>query len=108
MITVDPPKVNAAPPGFFAHLRERYRDVAQQIDVTRTRLEREEKSGENKRAAAGVHITGDRPVTRFGYWSIRTVVSPEPYIDLNIEPGKASSWRITYEFYQVSPSAKTD
>ena len=28
---------------------------------------------ENKKVGAGVHITGDRPLTRFGYWSIRTV-----------------------------------
>ena len=54
---------------------------------------------ENKRAAAGVHITGDRPVTRFGYWSIRTVVSPEPYIDLNIEPGQQFTWTYTYDYY---------
>jgi hypothetical protein len=31
---------------------------------------------ENKKTGAGVHITGDRPLTRFGYWSIKTVVSP--------------------------------
>ena len=43
---------------------------------------------ENKKAGAGVHITGDRPLTRLGYWSIRTVLAPEPYIDLNIEPGQ--------------------
>src|SRR5215203_5517425 len=30
---------------------------------------------ENKKTGAGVHITGDRPLTRLGYWSIRTVVA---------------------------------
>jgi hypothetical protein len=54
---------------------------------------------ENKKAGAGVHITGDRPLTRFGYWSIRTVVAPEPYIDLNIEPGQQFSWSYTYDYY---------
>lgn len=54
---------------------------------------------ENKKAGAGVHITGDRPMTRFGYWSIRTVVSPEPYIDLNIEPGQQFAWTYTYDYY---------
>ncbi len=54
---------------------------------------------ENKRVGAGVHITGDRPLTRFGYWSIRTVVSPEPYIDLNIEPGQQFAWTYTYDYY---------
>jgi hypothetical protein len=54
---------------------------------------------ENKKVGAGVHITGDRPVTRFGYWSIRTVVAPEPYIDLNIEPGQQFAWTYTYDYY---------
>ena len=54
---------------------------------------------ENKKTGAGVHITGDRPLTRFGYWSIRTVVSPEPYIDLNIEAGQQFAWTYTYDYY---------
>jgi hypothetical protein len=54
---------------------------------------------ENKKVGAGVHITGDRPVTRFGYWSIRTVVAPEPYIDLNIEPGQQFAWTYTFDYY---------
>jgi hypothetical protein len=54
---------------------------------------------ENRKTGAGVHITGDRPLTRFGYWSIRTVVAPEPYIDLNIEPGQQFAWTYTYDYY---------
>jgi hypothetical protein len=54
---------------------------------------------ENKKAGAGVRITGDRPLTRFGYWSIRTVLAPEPYIDLNIEPGQQFAWTYTYDYY---------
>ena len=54
---------------------------------------------ENKKAGAGVHITGDRPLTRLGYWSIRTVLAPEPYIDLNIDPGQQFSWTYTYDYY---------
>jgi hypothetical protein len=54
---------------------------------------------ENKRTGAGVRITGDRPVTRFGYWSIRTVLAPEPYIDLNIAPGQQFTWTYTYDYY---------
>ncbi|MEO8483769.1 MAG: hypothetical protein ABI634_16280 [Acidobacteriota bacterium] len=53
----------------------------------------------NKKQGAGVHITGDRPMTRFGYWSIRTVVAPEPYIDINIEPGQEFTWSYTYDYY---------
>lgn len=54
---------------------------------------------ENKKTGAGVRITGDRPLSRFGYWSIRTVVAPEPYIDLNIEPGQQFTWTYTYDYY---------
>ena len=54
---------------------------------------------ENTRTGAGVLVTGDRPISRFGYWSIRTVVAPEPYIDLNIEPGQSFSWSYTYDYY---------
>ena len=63
---------------------------------------------ENRKTGAGVRQTGDRPISKLLFWSARTTVCPEAYIDLNIDPGKASSWRITYEFYQVSPSAKPD
>ena len=52
-----------------------------------------------KKTGAGVRITGDRPLTRFGYWSIRTVVAPEPYIDLNIEPGQQFTWTSTFDYY---------
>jgi hypothetical protein len=54
---------------------------------------------ENKKTGAGVHIRGDRPLTRLGYWSIRTVLAPEPYIDLNIEPGQEFRWTYTYDYY---------
>ena len=54
---------------------------------------------ENKKTGAGVHITADRPLSRFGYWSIRTVVAPEPYIDLNIEPGQQFTWTYTFDYY---------
>jgi len=54
---------------------------------------------ENKKTGAGVHITSDRPMTRFGYWSIRTVVAPEPYIDIDVKPGQQFTWSYTYDYY---------
>lgn len=59
---------------------------------------------ENKKTGAGVRITSDRPMTRFGYWSIRTVVAPEPYIDLNIEPGQQFTWTYTFDYYTLAGS----
>jgi hypothetical protein len=59
---------------------------------------------ENRKTGAGVRQTGDRPMSKLHLWSIRTTVCPEAFIDLRIEPGKESSWRISYEFYQVTGS----
>ncbi|MCI0420892.1 MAG: hypothetical protein L0387_37035 [Acidobacteria bacterium] len=61
---------------------------------------------ENRKTGAGVRQTGDRPLSKVVFWSIRSNISPEPYIDMRIEPGKESTWRIIYEFYAVPKSAK--
>ena len=56
---------------------------------------------ENRRAGAGVHITGDRPLARVVFWSIRTTLCPEPYISLRVPPGGAEEWSIWYRFYET-------
>ncbi|MEO7190907.1 MAG: hypothetical protein ABI051_07605 [Vicinamibacterales bacterium] len=56
---------------------------------------------ENHKTRAGVRQTSDRPLSKLMLWSPRTTVCPEAYIDLAIAPGKETSWRITYEFYEV-------
>jgi hypothetical protein len=53
----------------------------------------------NKRVGAGVRITGDRPMSRLGYWSIRTVMAVEPYVDINVTPGQAFTWKWTYDYF---------
>jgi hypothetical protein len=60
---------------------------------------------ENRKTGAGVHQTGDRPITKFNLWSIRTNISPEAYVDLTVLPGQTTTWNITYEFYQM-PKAR--
>ena len=63
---------------------------------------------ENRKAGAGVRITGDRPIAKLVFWSIRTTFCPEPYIDMRIEPGSESAWKIAYEFYTLpNPSGET-
>jgi hypothetical protein len=59
---------------------------------------------ENRKTGAGVRITGDRPFAKLLFWSANLTVCPEPYIDASVEPGKESSWRITYQFYQAGPA----
>jgi hypothetical protein len=46
-------------------------------------------------------------MSKLHLWSIRTTVCPEAFIDLRIEPGKESSWRIAYEFYPAAAATRT-
>ena len=55
---------------------------------------------ENRKTGAGVHITGDKPLTKVYFWTHEKTSCPEPYIDVSADPGKESSWTTTYEFYQ--------
>ena len=56
---------------------------------------------ENRKAGIGVRQTSDRPLARLVFWSIRTTVCPEAYIDLKVDPGQETKWRINYEFYTL-------
>jgi hypothetical protein len=61
---------------------------------------------EHKGAGAGVEITGDRPLSKLLFWSIRTTFCPEPYIHIAVEPGKETQWMYRYRFYSVPPRAR--
>jgi hypothetical protein len=50
------------------------------------------------KAGAAVRITGDQPISKIVYWSIRSTFCPEAYIDLAAEPGREVKWRYTYSF----------
>jgi len=54
---------------------------------------------ENRKSGAGVRITGDTPLAKVVFWSIRTVACPEPYVHLRVEPGEETTWKINYDFY---------
>ena len=56
---------------------------------------------ENRKSGIGVRQTSDRPMAKLVFWSIRTTVCPEAFIDLKIEPGQEAKWRIDYEFYTL-------
>lgn len=58
---------------------------------------------ENRKSGAGVRQTSDRPLSKLVFWSIRTTVCPEAYIDMKIEPGKEFTWQIVYDFYTLPP-----
>ena len=54
---------------------------------------------ENIKTGAGVQIKGDRAISKMAYWSSPTTVCPEPFININLEPGKTFTWQIAYQFY---------
>ncbi|HLY16386.1 MAG TPA: hypothetical protein VKR61_04145 [Bryobacteraceae bacterium] len=56
---------------------------------------------ENRTAGIGVRQTSDRSIAKLYFWSIRTTVCPEAFIDLKAEPGQEVRWRISYEFYTL-------
>ena len=56
---------------------------------------------ENRATGAGVRVSGDRPLTRQLFWASVKTVCPEPYIDVSVEPGRTTTWRITYAFYEA-------
>jgi hypothetical protein len=61
---------------------------------------------ENSDSGAGVRVTCDRPLSDVVFWSIRTVLSPEAYISMRIEPGSEFTWNINYDFYTLPAAGK--
>ena len=54
---------------------------------------------ENKKVGAGLQITGDRPLSKMALWSIRSVLSIEPFVTMTIDPAGEFSWKYTYRYY---------
>jgi len=54
---------------------------------------------ENTRLGVGMKVGTDRAVSREFLWSIRTVIAMEPFVAIDIEPGKEFSWTTEYEYY---------
>lgn len=50
----------------------------------------------NNRTGAAVAFAGNVPITEFRFWAVETAACPEPFIRLNIAPGKATEW--TWEY----------
>lgn len=47
-------------------------------------------------SGAGVRMVGDRPLTRLAVWSIRSVLSVEPFIEVHVEPAATIRWATKY------------
>jgi hypothetical protein len=68
-----------------------WQDVAEQHRVT----------VEHRPSGLAMRIQGDRPLTKFNVWSVRTTLCPEPYVQLSVEPGQSVSWATRYTFGQL-------
>lgn len=56
---------------------------------------------EHRAAGVGMRITADRPLSSLALWSIRSVLSLEPFIAMTIAPGQEFTWRYTYQYYSL-------
>jgi hypothetical protein len=54
---------------------------------------------EHVKTGAGFRVTSDRPLAALSLWSIRSVISMEPYVDVSTEPGSTTSWTYTYTYF---------
>jgi hypothetical protein len=61
---------------------------------------------ENRRVGMGMLIRGSRPLSDLHLWSIRSVLSVEPFITMTIEPGQEFTWDLTYLYYALAPDSK--
>ncbi len=54
---------------------------------------------EDRNTGVGVEQTGDSPMSKFNFWSVRTTIAPEAYVHLHILPGQTQDWDIRYRFF---------
>jgi hypothetical protein len=54
---------------------------------------------EDRKHQFGIEQTSDSPITKFYLWSIRSTISPEAYIHLDVAPGQTSTWTLHYRFF---------
>ncbi|MCB1019855.1 MAG: hypothetical protein KDC27_07995 [Acidobacteria bacterium] len=59
---------------------------------------------ENRAVGAGVRMQADKPLSKLQFWSPRTTLCPEPFIELALAPGESDRWTLYYEFYELGDS----
>ncbi len=62
---------------------------------------------ENTDTGAGLRITGDRPLAMELLWSIRTVVTVETFVEIDIESGEEFTWKNNFEYYTLPTNKLT-
>ena len=54
----------------------------------------------NKTTGAGVRAKTDQPLLKLFFWTMENTISPEPFIYMDIKPGKTHIWDTTYTFFE--------
>ena len=54
----------------------------------------------------GVEQRGDLPIVKMYLWSIRTTISPEAYVHLDVAPKQTTRWTLTYRLFADGTAAK--
>jgi len=49
--------------------------------------------------STGISIRCDRALSKLVYWGSPTILCPEPYLHIRVEPGQTCTWTIYYQFY---------
>ena len=55
----------------------------------------------NPKSGAGVRVTADRPLANMMLWSIRSVMSVEPFVEFSVKPGESYSWTLKYRYLKA-------
>jgi hypothetical protein len=61
---------------------------------------------ENSKLGAGMRIHANRPLARESLWSIRSVIAMEPFIAIEVQPGREFTWTSTYDYYTLPAGGK--
>ena len=52
----------------------------------------------NTKTGVGVRVTADRPLANLMLWSIRAVMSVEPFVEFSVKPGETYGWTLKYRY----------
>ena len=89
---IEPTSSNILDKWILARLNETIAKATASADDYKIRID-------NTKSKAGMTITGDHPLYKLSFWSIRSVIAVEPFVELSIEPGAESTWKYNYEYY---------
>jgi hypothetical protein len=61
----------------------------------------------NHKSKIGIRYNGSDTLKKFCLWGKRWTCSPEPFIDIKLEPNQAKSWHYMYQLFKTSEPSDT-